>query len=126
MPGKDWLILKVAAVYVSCIIGAGFASGQEIMQFFVLFGQKGLWGVGLAAVFFSLFGILIMALAVKLKASNYQSIYLFLLGKQLARLMDTLSIFMLPGSLVVMLAASGSIWQNNLIFRFGWEALWLL
>jgi uncharacterized membrane protein YkvI len=120
MLGKDWLILKVAAVYASCIIGAGFASGQEIMQFFVLFGQKGLWGVGLAAVFFSLFGMLIMALAVKLKTSNYQSIYFFLLGKHLARLMDALSIFMLPGSLVVMLAASGAIWAE----QFGFS-VWL-
>lgn len=121
MPGKDWLlILKVTAVYISCIIGAGFASGQEIMQFFTLFGQKGLWGVGLAAVLFSLFGMLIMALAVKLKTSNYQSIYFFILGKQLARLMDVLSIFMLPGSLVVMLAASGTIWAE----QFGFS-VWL-
>jgi uncharacterized membrane protein YkvI len=120
MSGKGWLILKVAAVYVSCVIGAGFASGQEIMQFFTLFGRKGLWGTGLAAILFSLFGMLIMTLAVKLRTSNYQGIYLFLLGKRLARLMDTLSLFMLPGSLVVMLTASGAIWAE----QFGFS-VWL-
>jgi uncharacterized membrane protein YkvI len=38
--------LQVAAAYVGTAIGAGFASGQEIMQFFVRFGHKGIWGVG--------------------------------------------------------------------------------
>jgi len=27
-------ILKVASIYMATVIGAGFASGQEIMQFF--------------------------------------------------------------------------------------------
>lgn len=45
----DW---QVAAAYVGTMIGAGFASGQELMQFFVRFGIKGIWGALVTGFFF--------------------------------------------------------------------------
>lgn len=38
-------ILKVVFVIIGTLIGAGFASGQEIYTFFFLFGIKGLIGI---------------------------------------------------------------------------------
>ena len=35
--------LKIAFAFVGVIVGAGFASGQEVMQYFVGFGLDGLW-----------------------------------------------------------------------------------
>ena len=35
--------------FIGVVVGAGFASGQEAMQFFVAFGKWGLWGIALAA-----------------------------------------------------------------------------
>ncbi len=55
MKKKDIGIFKIAATYIGTIVGAGFASGQEVLQFFGVFGIKGLWGLLLAtALFFSL------------------------------------------------------------------------
>jgi len=34
---------KVAATYIGTVVGAGFASGQEMLQFFAVFGLKGFW-----------------------------------------------------------------------------------
>ena len=42
--------LNVAGLYVGAIIGAGFASGREIWQFFGLFGEKGIYGVVIFAI----------------------------------------------------------------------------
>ena len=38
-------ILKVVFVIIGTLIGAGFASGQEIYAFFFSFGIKGIWGI---------------------------------------------------------------------------------
>ena len=36
--------LRIAGVYVGTIIGAGYASGQEILQFFTGYGWWGIVG----------------------------------------------------------------------------------
>ena len=37
MPGEARNIFKVACIYATSVIGAGFASGHEIMQFFSVY-----------------------------------------------------------------------------------------
>lgn len=44
--------------YVGAVVGAGFASGQEIYQFFGRFGERGLVGIALAGLLFGIFGYL--------------------------------------------------------------------
>ena len=51
-------IFTLASVYVGTVIGAGFASGQEILQFFGKHGYKGILGVMVITVLFSLLGAL--------------------------------------------------------------------
>lgn len=46
----------VAMAYTGTVIGAGFASGQEIWQFFSRFGYWGGWGIGLACLGFMVIG----------------------------------------------------------------------
>ncbi len=43
---------SVAMAYAGTVVGAGFASGQEIWQFFTRFGQWGAWGILLAGAGF--------------------------------------------------------------------------
>ena len=33
LKGDFWLLAKISTAYIGAVIGAGFASGQEIMQF---------------------------------------------------------------------------------------------
>ena len=44
--------VKVACIYMTTIIGAGFASGQEIIKFFVKYYSGGFYGIILAGVFY--------------------------------------------------------------------------
>jgi len=48
--------LKLAALYTAIIMGAGFASGQELLQYFVGYGTSGIWGLIAAGVLFSVTG----------------------------------------------------------------------
>lgn len=47
--------LKVAALFISAVIGAGFATGKEILNFFSRYGKESLYGLGLSGVLFFLF-----------------------------------------------------------------------
>lgn len=111
---KVCLTIKIMTLYAGTVIGAGFASGQEIMQFFVSFGINGLWGVGLATILFIYLGSLIMALAIKLRTTNYWELLQYLLGKRAGQVMDFLNWLMLPGGLVVMLAGNGAVFSQQL------------
>ena len=53
-------IFKCAMIIVGTLIGAGFASGQEIATFFNRFLDYGMWGLILACVLFGIiiFGVL--------------------------------------------------------------------
>ena len=46
--------LKIIFVIIGALIGAGFASGQEIYLFFFSYGYKGLLGVAISSLLFSL------------------------------------------------------------------------
>ena len=62
MKGRSSLIniIKFAGAYIAFIIGSGFATGQEIMQFFT---SNGLWSIGsiiISLILFTYFGSTIM------------------------------------------------------------------
>ena len=115
MAGTGWgLLAKVVTLYAGAVIGAGFASGQEILQFFVAFGKNGLWGVFLATLLFVYAGAVLMALVTGLRTNSYDVLLAGLLGKKLSRLMDLFNLVMLPGGLVVMLAGSGAVFAQQL------------
>ena len=43
-------ILKVVFVIIGTLIGAGFASGQEVYEFFFSFGIKGILGIFISSL----------------------------------------------------------------------------
>lgn len=112
---SGWLsVFKVVVLYAGAVIGAGFASGQEILQFFIVFGGDGLWGVTLAGALFCYLGGLVMFLSVSMGATNYRDLYRAVLGGAPGRVMDLLSLAMLPGGIVVMLAGGGAVFSEQL------------
>ena len=47
----NWpIVFKYAGAFVAFMIGSGFATGQEVMQFFTAYG---IWGIG--GIFISMF-----------------------------------------------------------------------
>ncbi len=105
---------KVAVLYAGSVIGAGFASGQEILQFFISFGKKGLWGIVLASLLFAYLGGVVMAMAVTARTASYMDLYRLILGRTCGKIMDWLSLVMLPGGVVVMLAGGGAVFSEFL------------
>lgn len=68
-------ILKIVFVIIGTLIGAGFASGQEIYTFFFSHGIKGIYGIFISCI---LMGIIIYKVLVKVKKYNIQTYKEFL------------------------------------------------
>ena len=49
-------IFSIVLVIIGALVGAGFASGQEIFSFFYLYGKNGMYGIIIMSI---LMGILI-------------------------------------------------------------------
>lgn len=108
-----WLLAKVISAYIGAVIGAGFASGQEIMQFFILHGNSGLIGAALAAALFAYLGGLVMYLAITMHSGSYKKLFCYLLGKKAGSYMDVFNIFMLLGGVGVMMAGSAAVFSEH-------------
>jgi len=100
--------------YAGAVIGAGFASGQEILQFFVSHGNQGLQGCILAGCLFAVLGAGLLYLAHKSKVSNYKDALQTLLGDTWGNIIDILlSIFLFLG-ISTMLSAAGAVFYEHL------------
>jgi uncharacterized membrane protein YkvI len=107
-------ILAVIWAYLGAVIGAGFASGQELVQFFVLYGDYGFYGTISAAILFALFGVLIMRWARANGLHNYQSVLKSLFGERGAIVLDiVMTIFLFLGT-CTMFSACGAVFFEHL------------
>lgn len=98
----------VAGTYIGTVVGAGFASGQELLRFFSLFGPAGTWGILLATVLFAFFGVRILLVGSAVGAGSHEPVLRAVAGDGLGRLLDYLVTFFLFGSLTTMVAAAGA------------------
>jgi len=105
--------MKIAMVYIGTVVGAGFATGQEILQFFVRFGIGGLWGILLSTVLFVLYGILIMQLGMALSARSHLEVIRSIGGRSFGGLMDALIMLSLFGAVTAMFAGAGALFTQQ-------------
>lgn len=103
---------QVALTYIGAVVGAGFASGQELLKFFVVFGQSGIIGAALSGFFFGFFGLLVIRMAAREKMTGYYDLLRFLFGKRLAVVFDGVTTVLLFLSLAIMLVAGSSLFQQ--------------
>lgn len=110
---KNITTAKVAAVYIGTVVGAGFATGQELMQFFGFFGVPGIFGLMLAAVLFVFFGVIILELGRRLAADSHRQIIQYAGGRYIGTAVDGVITFFLFGALTAMAAGAGAVFQEQ-------------
>ncbi len=105
--------LKVAATYIGTIVGAGFATGQEVLQFFSRFGAGGLAGLILTTIMFIVFGYIIIDLGKKLNARSHLEIIRYSGGRIIGTIIDAVITFFLFGALTAMIAGTGALFTQQ-------------
>ncbi|RST75315.1 hypothetical protein D4T97_008685 [Siminovitchia acidinfaciens] len=112
---KKWSeAFQVASVYVGTIVGAGFATGREIVEFFTRFGFLGTIAIFLAGILFIVMGSKIMLVAIEIKAKSFEQLNEYLFGRRLALIMNIFLMVMLTGVCAVMLSGSEALFTEQL------------
>jgi uncharacterized membrane protein YkvI len=105
---------QIAAVYVGTVVGAGFATGREIVEFFSRFGFIGLIGMLLSGYILIFLGSKLMVISARINAKSYEDFNEFLFGKTFGKVINLLLLIMLLGVCAVMLAGAGAVFQEQL------------
>lgn len=72
---------QIAAVYVGTVVGAGFATGREIAEFFTKYGFLGFLGILIAGYIFIYTGSKMMIYRHVLKHGRMKNLIVFYLGE---------------------------------------------
>ena len=102
-------ILKIGSAFIGIIVGAGFASGQEILQYFTSFGHLGTLAAILSTALFAYFGMTLTRLGSRMQTISHKDVIYKISGRYLGLVIDAIIIFTLFGVGVVMIAGAGSV-----------------
>ncbi|MFC3040815.1 hypothetical protein ACFOGI_11205 [Virgibacillus xinjiangensis] len=100
--------LIMGSAFVGVIVGAGFASGQEVLQYFTSFGIMGIAGAILATALFAYAGMALVWIGSRSQTNSHKEVIYKISGKPLGMVIDYILIFTLFGVGVVMIAGAGS------------------
>ncbi|MBE7338185.1 hypothetical protein [Corynebacterium aurimucosum] len=100
--------VAISMAFIGVVVGAGFASGQEAIQYFVAFGNMGLWGVLLASALMIITGVAILQLGSYFQADEHTAVYDKISGPIVSRVLDWGTLATLFSIGFVMFAGGGS------------------
>ncbi|MDI3256268.1 MAG: hypothetical protein QJR01_00830 [Kyrpidia sp.] len=119
MSTSQWrLAVSVGFTFMGTIVGAGFASGQEILTFFTRHGWASYGAIVLASLLFGVVGSRVLLLGADLDGRSSRSLTLHLLGPWVAPAVDVTMGLMLFGVSVAMLAGAGALFEERLGLSF--------
>src|SRR5690625_4277387 len=90
-----WKTLKIASAFIGVIVGAGFASGQEILKYFTSFGYLGMFGVFLSTALFVYLGMYLTTVGSRLKSTSHKKAIYILCVSLVCFIVDVIIIYIL-------------------------------
>lgn len=105
--------VKIGFAYVGIVVGAGFSTGQEVMQFFTSYGLWSYIGVILSGLILGFIGRQVAKIGSAFDAQNHESTLDYLFSDIFSKIIDYLLIFFLFGISVTMIAGAGSTFQES-------------
>lgn len=101
-------IIIYGGAFIAFLIGSGFATGQEILQYFASYGYMGIIGVLVVFVLFLYVGVSFGKAGYENKFSKRNDIYTYYGGKAIGTFYDYFSIIFIYMSFIVMIGGAGA------------------
>lgn len=101
-------VLRLAGAFVACAIGSGFATGQEIMQFFTGQGVLSIIGGIVNTVIFSVCGAIFMRHGYAHNLKTPKESMQFYFGKKFGKVVEIILQVFLFGVYVIMISGAGA------------------
>lgn len=109
MREKYFTGFSIAAVYIGAVMGAGFATGQELMQYFVRFGAVGLLGIAACGGIFALVGFKVLYFMHLRGLDSYRGFLRCIMGERLGAISEAFGFCFIIALYSSMLAATGAL-----------------
>lgn len=103
------LTLKLAAVFIGTIVGAGLASGEEITLFFTRYGYKSFIGILICMLIYIFMGFNIVHISIKYNLNSYSEFINIVSPGFLGKITSIVTGIFLITSSSIILAGSGSL-----------------
>ena len=111
---KPLRVIAYAGAFVAFLIGSGFATGQEVLQYFTSYGLGGGLMVGLVCVLLFVFvGGCFIAAGKREHFEKGSDVYRYYCGKYIGTFYDYFSILFIFCSFVVMVGGAGATLQQH-------------
>lgn len=102
-------VVSLAGAYMALIMGSGFASGQEILSFFTIYGfPESIGGMAIALFILSFAGARVMANGNLIKPVSTNNIYHYYCGQRLGKFFELLIPLIMFSFLTVMISGAGA------------------
>ncbi len=107
-------ILKIVFVIIGTLIGAGFASGQEIYIFFYQYGMKGIFGIIISSILLGFVIYKVLSLCNKNKVTNYKSfLQVFIKHEKQLEIFNTMMNIFILITFYIMIAGFGAYFEQQ-------------
>ncbi|MGP9607764.1 YkvI family membrane protein [Glutamicibacter sp. 287] len=112
--GSFFRVLTYAGAIMAFLIGSGFATGQEILQYFTSYGYWGVFGTGLLVlVLMTYVAVEFFVVGQAKKYDRPSHIFRYYCGKHLGNFFDYFSILFVFLSFTVMVAGAGAVFEEH-------------
>lgn len=115
-PVRLMRVILTGGALIALLVGSGFTTGQEIMQYFVAYGYGGIASVALMLLLFVYVNLSFVSAGYEQQFSEPKSIYQYYCGRLIGNFFDYFSVVFLFMSFWVMIAGAGAALHQ----QFGW------
>lgn len=102
-------VFKIFMCCVGAIIGAGFASGQEIMSFFINYGEAGIAGMAVCGVLFFVYVYVALKKIYVYNVTSFSGYFQDVAGRLTAKAIQAIAYGFMFASFCVMVSGSGAV-----------------
>ncbi|MFK3836906.1 hypothetical protein [Microbacterium sp. NPDC087868] len=112
--GSVFRVLTYAGAIIAFLIGSGFATGQEILQYFTSYGYWGVFGTGILVLLLMAYvAVEFFVVGQARKFDRPSRIFHYYCGKYLGSFFDYFSILFVFLSFTVMVAGAGAVFEEH-------------
>lgn len=108
-------IFSIVLVIIGALIGAGFASGQEIYSFFYCYGINGLFGIAVTCTLISVLIFKSFKIICKNQINSYEEfLAIFIRNKKITKIISLILNILLLASFYIMIAGFGAYFEQEI------------
>lgn len=106
-------VFLFSGAFVAFLVGSGFSTGQEVLQYFAGYGYMGILGTFIVFALLAYAATQFLTLGHHKQFKQSKEVYIYYCGKYIGGLYDYFSLLVVYSSFIVMVAGAGAALQQH-------------